>query len=105
LQYYLHFNKNVRPSALKKHCGKSHYTIVKKDNGATEYCNKVETRLDGPWTYGIKPARVDKKGDVARRNADLIAKGAEQALDDGDIPIEKYNAIEKAINLYRLKKQ
>lgn len=77
LQYYLHFPGNKRPAALKKHCGKSHFTIVKKDNGAPEYCNKEETRIDGPWTYGIKPARQDKKGDLARKNAELIAMGAE----------------------------
>lgn len=92
LQFFLNFGGKAkkRISALKKHCPKAHFEPVIKDNGAAEYCNKDETRIDGPWTYGIKPARQDKKGDVARRNMDIKAKGASQAVRDGDIPIEKH---------------
>lgn len=103
LQFYLHFKDQVRLSALKKHDPKSHFEPVKINNGADDYCNKEETRIDGPWTHGIKPARVNKKGDKARHSMDLIAKGAEQALRDGDIALSQYVQTDRAINLYKLK--
>lgn len=105
LQFYLHFHKQQRLSALKKHDKISHFEPVKINNGADEYCNKVETRVDGPWTYGVKPAQLNKKGDKARRTMELIAKGAEKALEDGDITLGQYIQTERAINLYKLKKQ
>ena len=53
------------------------------NNNADGYCNKEETRVDGPWTFGIQPAKLNKKGDLARRNADIITMGAEKALEAG----------------------
>jgi len=83
----------TRMSALKKVCPKSHYELVKKDNGAAEYCNKEETRLEGPWTSGVRPARVDKKGDRARQNMELVAMGPAKALEEGLICLKDYNRV------------
>lgn len=66
LQYFIHFKDQVRMSALKKHCKRSHFTLVKKNNGADDYCNKEETRIDGPWSHGVRPARHNQRGDKAR---------------------------------------
>lgn len=38
LQYFLNFDTQQRITALKKHCGKSHFEVVIKDNGAADYC-------------------------------------------------------------------
>lgn len=61
--------------------------------------------MDGPWTYGIKPARVDKKGDKARRNKDLIEKGARKAVYDGDISLQDFTKVDRAITQIRLEEQ
>ena len=90
LQYFIHMKAQTRFSALKKVCPKSHFELVKKDNGASEYCNKEETRLEGPWTFGVRPARVDKKGDRARQNMELVAMGPAKALEEGLIPVKDY---------------
>jgi len=68
IQYFVQTRKSQRISFFKKHCSVSHFEFVIKNNGADEYCNKDDTRLDGPWSFGIRPARRDKKGDVARLN-------------------------------------
>lgn len=56
-------SKPVRLSALKKICKRSHFQKVLKDNGIDGYCNKEETRIKGPWSYGTKPinGRPNKK--------------------------------------------
>lgn len=51
---------------LKKHCGHSHFEGVKVNNGADAYCMKEDTRVEGPWTFGVRPAQLNKKGDLAR---------------------------------------
>lgn len=71
--------------------------MVKVNNGADEYCNKEETRVDGPWTFGIKPARKNKKGDTERRNKELLEIGTQQAVEKGYIKIEDAPKLEKAL--------
>jgi len=85
---------------LKKHCKRSHFEPVKHNNGADDYCNKEETRIEGPWSFGIKPARLNVKGDLARRNKDLITMGAEKALEAGLVSVKDYGRVKSNIDLY-----
>lgn len=67
-------------AGLKKICAKSHFEPVARDNGAANYCNKDDTRIAGPWTFGVRPARRNEAGDLARRNQELISIGAVAAV-------------------------
>ncbi len=100
IQFFLHFPKQVRLSALKKNCAKSHFEPVKKDNGAAEYCNKEETRIEGPWSFGVRPARLNKAGDKARRNKDILEHGVIKAVDEGLIRIEDLRKVKQSVDLY-----
>lgn len=53
VQFFVQFKEQKRIGTLKKFCKKAHFTGVKWNNGADTYCNKEETRVEGPWTYGI----------------------------------------------------
>lgn len=66
------------------------------NNGADAYCMKEETRVDGPWTFGILPAKRNVKGDLARRNAEIIEHGAEKAVTEGFIHIKDYLKVKNA---------
>jgi len=90
----------MRLSALKKHCSQAHFEAVRKDNGAAEYCNKDDTRLEGPWTFGVRPARLDKKGDLARQNKDILEYGVIKAVDMGLIRIENLKKVKQSTDLY-----
>ena len=63
LQFYLACKKPQRKSALIKHCKHTDYTAVKVDNGASVYCLKEDSRVEGPWEYGIKPVQPSRKTD------------------------------------------
>lgn len=63
IQYFINFRNPVRLASLKKVCRRSHFTKVIRDNGASGYCLKEETRVDGPWEFGIKPVRRNEKTD------------------------------------------
>jgi hypothetical protein len=63
IQFFLNFKKAMRVSALKKHCSKAHFETVKVNNGADRYCMKEDTRVAGPWEFGVKPVRVNNKAD------------------------------------------
>lgn len=91
LQYFIMFGKDQkRLTALKKICPHSHFEAVRINNGADDYCMKEDTRIEGPWSFGVKPARLNKKGDKARHNKDLIEMGAEAAVEQGQIDIKDY---------------
>jgi len=100
IQYFLHSKTQCRIASLKKFCKKSHFDAIKVNNGADDYCNKEETRIEGPWSFGVKPARLNKKGDLARRNMELIEMGAEKAVQDGVISVANYPKVKNAIDLY-----
>jgi len=89
-------------TALKKHCKFAHFELVKINNGADEYCNKEDTRLEGPWEFGIKPARKNLKGDTKRRNEQLMEMGTAKAVAEGYIKIEDACKLEKALQLLKL---
>jgi hypothetical protein len=37
--------------------------MVKVNNGAHTYCMKEDTRVAGPWEFGIKPVQRNNKTD------------------------------------------
>lgn len=63
IQFFLNFGTPVRASKIKKVCKHLHITKVAHNNGADDYCNKLETRLDGPFHFGIRPLRRNNKLD------------------------------------------
>ena len=75
-------------AALKKHCPLSHFEKVKRDNGVFDYCQKTETRVAGPFEFGIKPVRVNNKLDLKERNEKIISLGAKASVDEGLVRIE-----------------
>jgi len=89
---------------LKKYCAKSHFELVKKDNGAAEYCNKESTRIEGPWTFGVRPARLDKKGDRLRQTEEILTLGPAKALEDGLISLKDYTRVKQGIYAYKIDK-
>jgi len=63
IQFFVNFDKSQRLSFCKKLCAKSHWEVVKINNGAHNYCMKEETRLEGPFEYGKKPVQRNNKED------------------------------------------
>lgn len=47
-------------------CSKSHFELVKVNNGADDYCLKEDTRVEGPWEFGKKPHKRNSKTDWER---------------------------------------
>lgn len=55
IQAYVCLKKNYRLAGLKKRDPLAHFEMVKRDNGASTYCLKEETRLEGPLEFGTRP--------------------------------------------------
>lgn len=62
---------------MKKLDPRVHWEPIKINNGADDYCLKEDTRQEGPWEFGIKPARRNHKGDVKARNEAILKYGPE----------------------------
>jgi len=56
----------IRASAIKKIDNRLHIDVVRVNNGADDYCLKEETRVEGPWEFGIKPVKRSSKVDWER---------------------------------------
>ena len=99
IQFYIHFAKKNKKTitGLKKHCSQAHFEPVIFNNGADEYCNKDKGRLDGPWTFGVRPARKNVKGDTKRRNEQLLELGTVKAVEEGHIRLEDAPKLERAL--------
>lgn len=55
VQFFINFKEPARLAKLMKLAPKCHWEEVKVNNGAHTYCMKEETRLLGPYEFGIKP--------------------------------------------------
>lgn len=59
----MNFKSPVRPTHIKKFENKLHIEVVKINNGAHDYCMKEDTRLEGPFEFGVKPVSRNSKHD------------------------------------------
>lgn len=85
--------KNARAAVFKKLDNKLHIDIVKKNNGADAYCMKEDTRIEGPFEFGIKPVKRNDKNDW-----DRVYEDAKQGNLDAipkDILVKHYHSITK----------
>lgn len=80
---------------MKKLHAQIHWEPVKNQKGAQKYVMKEETRLDGPWEFGVKPVEVNQKHDW-----DEVKKNAMEGNFD-KIPSELY--IKHYQNLKRIR--
>ena len=55
IQAYISLKERKRLTALKKIDPHAHFEKVEFDNGASSYCLKEKTRLEGPIELGKKP--------------------------------------------------
>lgn len=78
IQFYLNLKTGQRLSYLTKIEKKAHFTPVVVENGADRYCLKEETRIEGPWEFGIKPVRRNVKHDWEEVKTSAIAGKFEQ---------------------------
>lgn len=62
-QFYMNFSKQISFSFLKNVNSSIHFDGVLVNNGADLYCLKSDTRIDGPWEFGIKPVHRNSKTD------------------------------------------
>jgi len=51
---------------------------------------KEDTRVEGPWEFGLKPARKNVKGETKERNAKILELGVEKCVEEGLIHIKEY---------------
>lgn len=56
----------MRLSQMKAVCKQSHFEPVVVDNGVDAYCMKDDTRIEGPWEFGVRPVKRNSKTDWAR---------------------------------------
>lgn len=82
---------------MRKFCKFSHFESVQQNNGADDYCMKEDTRMEGPWEFGIRPPRKNQKGDTKRFNQQIEAMGSLAASDAGLIKLVDVPKYERAI--------
>ena len=62
LQFFQNFKIPVRLAHYKKALPAAHCEPAIGDK-AREYCQKTESRVEGPWEYGVKPLQRNSKAD------------------------------------------
>jgi len=93
IQAYLNYKNPIRVTAIQKYDKQLHIEIVKEDRGASRYCLKEDTRVEGPWEYGERPVQRNKKEDW-----DEVRQLAQAGkLDEipADIYVKHYNNLKK----------
>lgn len=50
-------------TALKRICPRAHFEKCRSDQASIDYCNKSDTRVEGPISFGEKPMHRNSKQD------------------------------------------
>lgn len=75
-QGYLHFPSPVRLNALKRLLPTAHLETCKGTPAQNiEYCSKPETRMEGPWEYGVPPSEERGKRTDWEHIRDMCKEG------------------------------
>ena len=98
IQATLGFKSLVRTATIQKIFGKCHHEPAKSPFDAWEYCQKEDSRIGPPLTWGTPPARRNKKGDLKKQNELLLEMGATKAVKDGVIPLRDWVKVKQAID-------
>ncbi len=94
IQFYMNFSAPCRPSVFKKFDKRIHFTKVSRTEDKAEiYCMKEETRLDGPFIFGIKPVRRNTKTDW--EEVFELAKSGDISKIPADIKVKHYGNIKR----------
>lgn len=84
LQGYVYMSRVCRLSAMKKKLPTAHWEPRQGTHEqAYAYCSKEDTRVEGPWTYGVPPAqgaRTDIAGLVDLARSGTSARAALEAI-------------------------
>lgn len=93
LQFFIHLKEKKRPTFMHKYDKRVHIEVVKVNNGADEYCLKEDTRVDGPWEFGVRPVKRNSKADWDR----VFELAKQGRLDDipADIKVKHYANLQK----------
>jgi hypothetical protein len=106
LQFYVNLPKQnrYRETAMKKFCPHTHWVAVGKDNGASTYCLKPETRIEGPWEFGEKPLHMNDSAENKRRrqitNAEILGGNLKELIDQEKVSLYSLPALTKALEQY-----
>lgn len=77
-QVYVEYDRKRTWSAMCRDFPESHIEARRgTPEEAAEYCQKDDTHLDGPWTYGTLPVQREgqgKRNDIHRLHAAVVAK-------------------------------
>lgn len=78
---------------LKKITSRCHWEIIRNDKASHAYVMKEETRVAGPWEFGVKPLRRNNKTDWEEVKANAQT-GNFQAI-PADIFVRHYNNLKQ----------
>jgi len=93
IQAYVSLKRNQRLSYMRKRDSHAHFEPVQKDNGASKYCLKEETRLEGPFEFGTRPVNRASKQDW-EDHWENAKKGNLEEI-PADIRIRCYNQLKR----------
>lgn len=93
LQFFVNFSQPVRITRITKVDKTIHAEKVKVNNGADAYCMKEDTRVEGPWEFGVRPIKRNDATDWERVRT--LAK--QNQLEDipADIFVRHYGNLSK----------
>ena len=91
IQAYVWLKERKRLPGMKKIDSHAHFEPVKFDNGASSYCLKEETRLEGPIELGEKPMLRQSQKDWDKIH-ELAATGRKDEIPK-DVLVRHYGNI------------
>lgn len=81
------FNKKVTLTYFKKWDKTIHAEPCKSKEALANYCKKSDTRIDGPWEFGEKPACGGDHKTLDKNLVKMSQDEVKKAVHDGKVSI------------------
>lgn len=102
-QFLVRFPTKRSLKSVRDRFPKCHVEPAKNSFKSYEYCTKLDTRVEGPITWGKIPTPSTRiRGDTKRFNDLVLSEGPASLVASGELSIERYPKVLAAANLYKL---
>lgn len=99
LQFVVRLTKNTLFTTVKKWAPTAHWEVCRSPKDAWAYCQKEETRVEGPWVEGAPDLRSRRDERLLVATSALAGKSLAEVCDELDCSIYQVPQVKRAMDL------
>ena len=103
-QVYIEFQNQTHFNSVKLKFPEAHIEAAKSGFDSWTYCTKEDTRVEGPFTYGVMPKPPTRsKQSTEEFNRACLSLGPDEMVKAGQLSLRDYIKVTQAVQIFNLR--